>query len=123
MTSTLGDLDLYLIGEGRHEKLWEILGSHVQRDKSGELLGTSFAVWAPNAQSVSLICDANYWDKNESKMRSLGDRGIWEIFIPTLVRDFDTNTRLHQKDGRWVDHADPHAKETETPPNYRLHRQ
>lgn len=117
VTSTLGDLDLYLIGEGRHEKLWEILGSHVQRDKSGELLGTSFAVWAPNAQSVSLICDANYWDKNESKMRSLGDRGIWEIFIPNVGPGLRYKYAIHQKDGRWVDHADPHAKETETPPN------
>ena len=51
----LSDLDLYLIGEGRHEKLWETLGANVIRDNDGKLLGTNFCVWAPNAQSISLI--------------------------------------------------------------------
>ena len=53
--SSLGELDLYLIAEGRHEQLWKALGAQVKRDDSGALLGTAFSVWAPNAQSVSLI--------------------------------------------------------------------
>jgi 1,4-alpha-glucan branching enzyme len=73
----LGELDLYLIGEGRHEKLWEALGAHVNRDSSGKLLGTSFTVWAPNAQDVSLVCDINFWDRSSHKMKSLGNSGIW----------------------------------------------
>ncbi|MFM8522843.1 MAG: 1,4-alpha-glucan branching enzyme, partial [Actinomycetota bacterium] len=55
--STLGELDLHLITEGRHEKLWSALGAHVRRDANGALIGTAFSVWAPNAKNVSLIAD------------------------------------------------------------------
>ncbi len=112
----LGDLDLFLIGEGRHEKLWEALGAHVKRDISGKLRGTSFAVWAPNAQGVSLVCDTNFWDKASHKMKSLGNSGIWEIFIPDLDVGIRYKYSIHQKDGRWVDHADPLAQQTQVPP-------
>jgi 1,4-alpha-glucan branching enzyme len=112
----LGDLDLFLIGEGRHEKLWEALGAHVKRDLSGKLLGTSFAVWAPNAQGVSLICDTNFWDRKSHKMTSLGTSGIWEIFIPDVDVGIRYKYAIHQKDGRWVDHADPLAQQTQIPP-------
>jgi 1,4-alpha-glucan branching enzyme len=112
----LGELDLYLIGEGRHEKLWEALGAHVKRELSGKLLGTSFAVWAPNAQGVSLVCDTNFWDRNSHKMKSLGNSGIWEIFIPDMDAGIRYKYAIHQKDGRWVDHADPLAQRTEVPP-------
>ena len=115
MTS-VGELDLYLIGEGRHEKLWEVLGSHIKRDTSGKLLGTSFAVWAPNAQQVSLVCDSNFWDKNTHKMSSVGNSGIWEIFIPGMDAGIKYKYAIHHKDGRWVDHADPLAQQTEVPP-------
>ena len=80
--STLGELDLFLIGEGRHEELWKALGAHIKRDKDGELIGTAFSVWAPNARSVSLITDLNYWDKNSNPMIPNGSTGIWEVFVP-----------------------------------------
>lgn len=115
MTS-LGELDLYLIGEGRHERLWDALGAHVVRDDSGKLIGTSFAVWAPNAQGVSLVSDSNFWDREIDKMSSLGDSGIWEIFIPEIGPGIKYKYSIHQKDGRWVDHADPLAQQTEVPP-------
>lgn len=115
MTS-LGELDLYLIGEGRHEKLWNVLGSHVKRDESGKIIGTSFAVWAPNAQGVSLVSDSNFWDKNTHKMTSIGNSGIWEIFIQGMSAGIKYKYAIHQKDGRWVDHADPLAQQTEIPP-------
>lgn len=114
--STLGELDLYLIGEGRHEKLWEALGAHIKRDKSGELLGTAFAVWAPNAQAVSLICDANFWDRGSNKMLRVGSSGIWETFIPDLGAGLKYKFAIQQGDGRWVDHADPLARHSEIPP-------
>lgn len=114
--TALGELDLYLIGEGRHEKLWEALGAHVKRDDSGNLLGTFFAVWAPNAQDVSLVCDSNFWDKSTHKMSSVGNSGIWEIFIPGMDAGVRYKYAIHQKDGRWVDHADPLAQQTEVPP-------
>lgn len=115
MTS-LGELDLYLIGEGRHERLWDALGAHVVRDDSGKLVGTSFAVWAPNAQGVSLVSDSNFWDKKTDEMSSLGNSGIWEIFIPDMGPGIRYKYAIHQKDGRWVDHADPLAQQTEVPP-------
>ena len=115
MTS-LGELDLYLIGEGRHERLWDALGAHVVREDSGALVGTTFAVWAPNAQGVSLVADLNFWDRNTHRMSSLGNSGIWEIFIPNMGPGIRYKYAIHQKDGRWVDHADPLAQQTEVPP-------
>ncbi len=114
--TTLGELDLYLITEGRHEKLWNVLGAHVKRAESGELIGTAFAVWAPNARNVSLISDHNYWDKNTNPMIPLGSNGIWEIFIPDLAPGTKYKFAIQGRDGRWVDHADPLARQTETPP-------
>ena len=115
--STLGELDLYLITEGRHEKLWEVLGAHVKRDAHGELIGTAFAVWAPNARNVSLICDSNFWDKKTNPMIPLGSNGLWEIFIPDIGPGTKYKFAIEGRDGRWVDHADPLARQTEVPPH------
>ena len=112
----LGEVDLYLFGEGRHEKLWEILGSHLQYSVTGEIEGASFAVWAPNARAVSLICDANFWDRNAHKMREVASSGIWEIFIPDVGEGLRYKYAIQQGDGRWVDHADPLARRSEVPP-------
>lgn len=114
--SLLGEIDLYLIGEGRHEKLWEVLGSHIQYSPTGEITGTSFAVWAPNAREVSLICDANYWDRNTHKLSPVGGSGIWELFVPNVGEGLHYKYAILQRDGKWVDHADPLARRTETPP-------
>ncbi len=114
--STLGEIDLYLIGEGRHERLWEVLGGHTQRDVDGDLLGSSFAVWAPNADEVSLICEANYWDRNTHKMVRVGSSGLWELFIPDVGSGLKYKFAVRQRDGRWIDHADPFAQHTEIPP-------
>ena len=114
--STLGELDLYLIAEGRHEQLWKALGAHVRRDTSGELLGVAFSVWAPNAHAVSLIGDHNYWDKNADQMVRIGSSGIWEIFVPDLNAGAKYKFAVCGIDGRWVDHADPMARMTEIPP-------
>ena len=74
---TLGEMDLYLIAEGRHEELWRVLGAHVRGQA-----GTAFAVWAPNARGVRVIGDFNHWDGRAHPMRSLGASGIWELFVP-----------------------------------------
>jgi 1,4-alpha-glucan branching enzyme len=115
--STLGELDFYLISEGRHEKLWEVLGAHVRRDESGQLIGTAFSVWAPNAHAVSLISDLNYWDKNTNPMIRLGSSGIWEIFITDIGPGVKYKFAICGIDGRWLDHADPMARQTEIPPH------
>jgi 1,4-alpha-glucan branching enzyme len=77
---TLGELDLHLAGEGRHEDLYERLGAHVI--SVDDVDGVSFAVWAPNARSVSVVGDFNEWDGRAHALRSLGSSGIWEIFLP-----------------------------------------
>jgi 1,4-alpha-glucan branching enzyme len=114
--SSLGELDLYLIAEGRHEQLWKALGAQVKRDESGALLGTAFSVWAPNAQAVSLIGDHNFWDRNSHQMHRLGSSGIWEIFVADVSAGTKYKFAVCGIDGRWVDHADPMARATEIPP-------
>ena len=114
--SSLGELDLYLIAEGRHEQLWKALGAQVKRDDSGALLGTAFSVWAPNAHAVSLIGDHNFWDRNSHQMHRIGSSGIWEIFVADIGLGTKYKFAVCGIDGRWVDHADPMARATEIPP-------
>jgi 1,4-alpha-glucan branching enzyme len=114
--SSLGELDLYLIAEGRHEQLWKALGAQVKRDDAGALMGTAFSVWAPNAQAVSLIGDHNFWDRNSHKMHRIGASGIWELFIADIGAGTKYKFAVCGIDGGWVDHADPMARATEIPP-------
>jgi len=77
---TLGEMDLYLLGTGEHLESYRVLGAHPLTLQGIE--GTSFAVWAPNAQRVSVVGDFNFWDGRHHMMRRLGGSGVWEIFIP-----------------------------------------
>ncbi|MET9027296.1 1,4-alpha-glucan branching protein GlgB [Nocardia sp. NPDC004168] len=115
---TLGELDLHLIGEGRHERLWDVLGAHPRRYSTldGDVAGTSFAVWAPNARGVTVIGDFDGWSGTTAPMRALGSSGIWEVFIPGVGPGAKYKYRVHGADGRTVDHADPLAFATELPP-------
>lgn len=115
---TVGEVDLHLIGEGRHERLWDTLGSHVQHYRSalGDVDGVSFAVWAPNAQAVRVKGDFNSWDGREHALRSLGSSGVWEVFIPGVVAGAHYKFELLTKAGHWVEKADPLAFGTEVPP-------
>ncbi len=114
--TTIGELDIHLISEGRHEKLWRALGANVIRDNSGKLLGTSFAVWAPNATAVSLICDKNNWDRICNPMIPLGSNGLWELFLADIEPGTKYKYSVLNQRGNWVEHADPMARETEIPP-------
>ncbi|MEE6170015.1 MULTISPECIES: 1,4-alpha-glucan branching protein GlgB [unclassified Mycolicibacterium] len=116
---TLGELDLHLFAEGRHERLWEILGAHRRSftTPDGVVDGVSFAVWAPNAKGVSLIGDFNHWDGNEAQMRVLGSTGVWELFWPDFPVDGLYKFRVHGADGSVADRADPMAFATEVPPH------
>ncbi len=114
--STLGPIDLHLIGEGRHERLWEVLGAHLRFDSAKNLLGTAFSVWAPNAKAVSLIGDHNFWDRSADPMARTAASGIWEIFVADLGAGSKYKFAICGADGRWVDHADPMARATEAPP-------
>ncbi|SCZ72708.1 1,4-alpha-glucan branching enzyme [Epibacterium ulvae] len=78
----LGAFDQHLISAGTHHHLWRALGAHVLTHQGID--GTHFAVWAPNAQRVSVVGDFNSWDGRRSPMRQLGHTGVWEIFLPAL---------------------------------------
>jgi 1,4-alpha-glucan branching enzyme len=115
---SIGELDLHLIGEGRHEELWRALGARVERHHSvlGDVEGTAFTVWAPNAQAVQVKGDFNGWDGREHAMRSLGSSGVWEVFIPGVVAGMCYKFGILTKHGHWVERADPMAFGTEVPP-------
>ena len=116
---TLGDVDLHLIGEGRHEDLWQVLGAHVRTydTPSGPVSGTSFAVWAPNARGVRVIGDFDYWSGRALPMRSLGSSGVWELFVPGVGDGCKYKFHILGADSVWRDKADPMAFATEAPPN------
>ncbi len=111
---TLGDLDLHLFGEGRHRRLWEMLGAHPR--VHGGMAGVSFAVWAPNATAVRVVGDWNFWDGRVHPMRSLGSSGVWELFIPGVVPGSRYKYEVIGAEGRTVLKADPMARCTEVPP-------
>ena len=115
---TLGEVDLHLFAEGRHERLWEILGAHPRSftTPDGVVEGVSFAVWAPNAKGVSLVGEFNHWEGDEAPLRVLGSTGVWELFWPGFPVDGLYKFRVHGIDGSVVDRADPMAFATEVPP-------
>ncbi|MBN0041077.1 1,4-alpha-glucan branching protein GlgB [Cellulosimicrobium cellulans] len=114
---TLGEVDLHLIREGRHEELWRALGANVRTYPSalGDTTGTAFAVWAPNARAVRVIGDFNGWGATHP-MRSLGSSGVWELFVPGVRTGARYKYEILGPDGSWRQKADPLAKATEVPP-------
>src|SRR5665648_193641 len=94
---TIGDLDLHLAGEGRHEQLYEKLGAHL-REIDG-VAGVAFAVWAPAARSVGVVGDFNSWDGRLHAMRSLGPSGIWELFVPGVEEGTNYQFEIHTQGG------------------------
>ncbi|MFM1950489.1 MAG: 1,4-alpha-glucan branching protein GlgB [Actinomycetota bacterium] len=114
----IGDLDLHLIGEGRHEQLWQALGAHVvnQKDSIGDTSGVSFKLWAPNAQAVRVVGDFNSWDGTCYAMRSMGGTGVWELFVPGVKPGALYKFQILTKAGHWITKIDPMARRTETPP-------
>ncbi|WP_327379182.1 1,4-alpha-glucan branching protein GlgB [Streptomyces sp. CB02400] len=115
---TLGELDLHLIREGRHEELWRVLGARVRTHDSGwgPVSGTSFAVWAPNARAVRLVGDFNVWDGRAHPMRSLGVSGVWELFVPGVGEGCRYKYEVLTPDGRRLLKADPLAAHAESAP-------
>jgi 1,4-alpha-glucan branching enzyme len=110
----LSPFDLHLIGEGRHYRAWEKLGSNrLALDGVG---GVHFAVWAPNAQRVSVVADFNGWDGRAHPMRRLVPSGVWEIFIPDLDDGARYKYEVRTADGHLLLKADPCARRSEVPP-------
>ena len=112
---SVGETDLYLWGEGRHEQIWQVLGAHFRPHE--DVSGTSFSVWAPHAQAVRVIGDFNSWDGTQHVMRRLDDNGVWELFIPELRPGTTYKFELLTSAGEWVKRADPMARYTQVPPD------
>jgi 1,4-alpha-glucan branching enzyme len=111
---TIGELDVHLATEGRHEELYARLGAH-RRVVAG-VEGLAFAVWAPNAASVSVVGDFNSWDGRLHPMRSLGASGIWELFVPGVPPGTRYKFEVRTRSGSLRLKADPWACATEVPP-------
>jgi 1,4-alpha-glucan branching enzyme len=129
---TVGDLDLHLIREGKHEELWRALGARAivaagSQDPAATgdpfvkqafpaARGTAFTVWAPNARGVRVIGDFNHWDGRGHPMRSLGASGVWELFVPGIGDGTHYKFDILGPDGAWRRKADPMAARAEQPP-------
>ena len=79
---TLGDIDVYLLSEGKHLEMYKKLGAHVMEQDG--VKGVGFAVWAPNAKRVSVVGNFNNWDGRTCVMRKYQTCGVWDIFLPGL---------------------------------------
>ena len=113
--SRLTPHDLHLFNEGTHYRAYRVLGSHVLEVDGRE--GTHFGVWAPNAESVSVMGEFNGWNRDSHPLRPTGSSGIWEGFVPgvrqTTIYKYSVRGR---KDGYVAEKADPYAIHAETPP-------
>jgi len=103
----LGEQDVHFFREGSHQRLWEMLGSRMKTVDGVE--GCQFAVWAPNAQRVSVVGDWNRWDGRVHVMRNRIEAGVWEIFIPGLPENSHYKFELIDKHGHMRVKSDPMA--------------
>ncbi|MFG2787956.1 1,4-alpha-glucan branching enzyme [Streptomyces sp. NPDC048419] len=110
----LGELDLHLVREGRHEELWKALGAHPMTHDG--VTGTRFTVWAPNAQGVRVAGEFTCWDGTALPMRSLGASGVWELFVPGIGEGARYKFEITSRYGGRFLKADPMARRTEVPP-------
>jgi 1,4-alpha-glucan branching enzyme len=111
---SIGDMDIYLISEGTHRRLWQVMGAHPRQLDGVD--GVSFVVWAPNAQGVSVIGDFCRWDDRRLPMRRLGSSGVFELFVPGVSAGALYKYRIHGPQGELRIKADPFARAMELPP-------
>ncbi|MDP2253338.1 MAG: alpha-amylase family glycosyl hydrolase, partial [Thiobacillus sp.] len=105
----LGEMDLYLLGEGRHFEAWKVLGARLKTVDGVE--GCLFAVWAPAVQRVSVVGDFNAWDGRRHPMRCRGTSGMWELFIPGLAAGPAYKYEILGRHGQLVRKTDPYARQ------------
>jgi 1,4-alpha-glucan branching enzyme len=110
VSARLGDLDLHLVGEGRHERIYERLGAHVTGD------GVAFAVWAPNAREVSVVGDWNRWDGRADRLTPVESSGIWHGVVAEAGEGDKYKFEVKGADGLLRIKADPFAFAAEVPP-------
>ena len=105
--SAITDFDLYLFGEGKHERIYDKLGAHPAA--VGVAPGTRFAVWAPNAERVSVVGPFNRWDGGANVMHSRASSGIWELTIPGIGTGISYKYEIRDRSGRLFLKADPYG--------------
>jgi 1,4-alpha-glucan branching enzyme len=111
----LGELDIHLLVEGTHLRAFEKLGAHVAT--IDDIVGATFAVWAPNARKVSVVGDFNEWDGRRHPMRCRFECGVWEIFLPGVAAGDRYKYEIKDRFGNLLaEKADPFGVESETPP-------
>ncbi len=111
----LGEMDEYLLGEGTHKRLWQVLGAHLITREG--VAGTHFAVWAPNAQRVSVVGGFNVWDGRRHPMRRRGATGVWETFVPGVAEGTEYKYEIRGAGGALMPlKADPVGFGSEHPP-------
>ncbi|MDE2830872.1 MAG: alpha-amylase family glycosyl hydrolase, partial [Gemmatimonadota bacterium] len=103
MPPVLSDFDLHLHGEGNHHNIYDCLGAHPTEK------GVHFAVWAPNAQRVSVIGDFNAWNGCQHPMLNRGSTGVWELFIPDLKPGTLYKYEIKTQNGDIFTKSDPYA--------------
>ncbi|CQR79145.1 1,4-alpha-glucan branching enzyme [Enterobacter hormaechei] len=111
----LKEMDAWLLSEGTHLRPYETLGAHA--DTMDGITGTRFAVWAPNAQRVSVVGQFNYWDGRRHPMRLRRETGIWELFIPGAHNGQLYKFEMIDANGKLRIKSDPYAFEAELRPN------
>ena len=111
----LSDFDLHLFNEGKLHQGYRVLGSH-PAEISG-VAGICFAVWAPNAERVSVVGEFNRWDGRIHPMRSRGDSGVWELFLPGLPSGALYKYEIRNRNGALMVKTDPYANEFELRPS------
>ncbi len=111
----MGELDLYLFGQGTHYDIYEKLGAHKMTVDGTE--GVCFAVWAPNAKRVSVVGDFSSWDGRVYPMRMLGQSGIYELFIPGLSVGDKYKYEIKTQENYILEKSDPYGNASELRPN------
>ncbi|MCC6226903.1 MAG: 1,4-alpha-glucan branching protein GlgB [Microthrixaceae bacterium] len=110
-SATVGELDLHLFNEGRHRRLWEVLGAHHQPGG-----GVRFSVWAPNATGAQVLGDWNGWAGGVDLLAPLGNSGVWSGVIPAAAAGHAYKFELRSREGRGLVRCDPFARQAEVPP-------
>jgi 1,4-alpha-glucan branching enzyme len=110
----MGELDLYLFGQGDHHKIYEKLGAHPMEVNG--VKGVYFAVWAPNARNVSVIGNFNVWHGGKHQMRVLGSSGVWELFVPDIGVGEVYKYEVKDQSGNIFEKSDPYGFQFEVRP-------
>ncbi len=109
-----GEMDTHLFNRGTHYQIYEVMGARAIKHQ--EVMGVRFTVWAPSAMRVSVVGDFNFWDGRVNPMRSMGNSGVWELFIPGLTNGERYKFEIKTQQGEILTKADPYANAGEVRP-------